>query len=478
MTFSRLIVWIVLVLVLQLSILGIVLWWRYWQQLKQIKQVNPASNANLEHFDTATQQAPITRASHNVSQAVSHQAVVPLLTDTQGQFNTKAWNGLRAFVVERKVFEDKNQSICSFYLKPQDGLALAPYFPGQFLSFNLEIPLANSPAGTEKISRCYSLSDTTNPEYYRVSIKRNKASTLSNLPDGKVSNYFHDHIQVGDVLSLRAPSGQFYLTPGTDPVVLIAGGIGITPMLSMLQSIQQNTPHREVFLFYGSRDFNDVMQLGHFLAIAQKNTAVKFKICLSNLTPLSLQAGLLEWPGIEKYLLQERISLSLLRQSLPFKPLDFYICGPSALMESLVPELESWGVPANKIHFEAFGPASVKRSTVAPFSSTSISSSSIEKPLESSLATSAVGHTQFIGLKSGKQLLWEPHHSNILDLLESHGIVVNSACREGNCGSCQTKVLAGEVVYESTPDYSPEAGSCLVCVGRPKANTSVVLDIE
>ena len=147
-------------------------------------------------------------------------------------------------------------------------------------------------------------------------------------------------------------------------------------------------------------------------------------------------------------------------------------------MESLVPELESWGVPANKIHFEAFGPASVKRSTVAPYSSSSISSSSIEKPLESSLATSAVGHTQFIGLKSGKQLLWEPHHSNILDLLESHGIVVNSACREGNCGSCQTKVLAGEVVYESTPDYSPEAGSCLVCVGRPKANTSVVLDIE
>lgn len=473
MTFSRLIVWIVSILVLQLSILGIGLWWRYWQQLKQIKHINLASNPNLDHCDTASQQTSIPLTSLTVSQAVSTQGVTPLLPDTQDPFHTKAWNGLRDFVVERKIFEDKNHSICSFYLKPQDGLALTPYFPGQFLSFNLEIPLANSPSVTEKISRCYSLSDATNPNYYRVSIKRNKAATLSNLPDGKVSNYFHDHVQVGDVLSLRAPSGQFYLTPGKDPVVLIAGGIGITPLLSMLQSIQQNSPHREVFLFYGSRDFNDVMQLGHFLAIAQKNSAVTFKICLSNLTPLTLQAGLYEWPGIEKYLVQERISLSLLRQFLPFKPLDFYICGPSALMESLVPDLESWGVPANKIHFEAFGPASVKRSIA-----TSYSSSTEEKNLEPSLATQAVGQTQFIGLKSGKQLLWESHHSNILDLLESHGIVVNSACRDGICGTCQTKVLAGEVVYEQTPDYCPDAGSCLVCVGRPKANTSVVLDIK
>jgi ferredoxin len=108
-----------------------------------------------------------------------------------------------------------------------------------------------------------------------------------------------------------------------------------------------------------------------------------------------------------------------------------------------------------------------------------------EDSIQASLNASALviqtpaqlGHNKVVCQKSGKELLWESHHLNMLELLESHGIAVNSACRSGNCGSCQTTLLSGEVEYENLPTYTPDAGTCLICVAKPKAYSSVVLDV-
>ena len=127
------------------------------------------------------------------------------------------------------------------------------------------------------------------------------------------------------------------------------------------------------------------------------------------------------------------------------------------MLESLVPALEDWGVPDTHIHFEAFGPASIKRRSAKDSKN------------------QAVVNDIFVNFsQSGKQLQWSPFFGSLLELAESQGISVNSGCLAGGCGSCQTKILSGEVAYHQPPDYDPEPGTCLLCVSSPK--TSLTLE--
>ena len=164
-----------------------------------------------------------------------------------------AWSGWRDFRVVRREWEDANQSQCSFYLEPVDGAALKPFKPGQFLTFSLPVSPERS------VTRCYSLSDAPHPQHFRITVKR--AVAPDHLPDvlpGVASSHLHDQVQVGAVLAVRAPSGHFFLhTDSEVPVVLIGGGIGITPMMSMLAWSLQMQPTRVVHLFYGVRNGTD-----------------------------------------------------------------------------------------------------------------------------------------------------------------------------------------------------------------------------
>jgi ferredoxin-NADP reductase len=125
-----------------------------------------------------------------------------------------AWSGLREFRVSKREFEDRAQTQCSFYLEPLDGQPLPDFKPGQFLTFQLAVP-AVSDGSVSAVTRCYSLSDGPTPAHYRVTIKRAAAPVVDvtqlALPHGVASGYFHDQVQVGSTLQLRAPSGHFYL---------------------------------------------------------------------------------------------------------------------------------------------------------------------------------------------------------------------------------------------------------------------------
>jgi ferredoxin len=154
---------------------------------------------------------------------------------------------------------------------------------------------------------------------------------------------------------------------------------------------------------------------------------------------------------------QGRIDINLLRTQLPAKLYHFYICGPTPMLESLVPALEDWKVPDTHIHFEAFGPASIKRRS-AKDSVTDAQNETVEKDIFVNFA------------RSGKELQWPPFVGSLLEFAESQGIRVNSGCRAGGCGSCQTKILSGEVAYRQPPDYDPEPGTCLLCVCSPKTS--------
>lgn len=170
-----------------------------------------------------------------------------------------AWLGWRAFRVTARQFENPAQTQCSFHLAPIDGAPLPPFVPGQFLTFSLKI----GEDATRNTVRRYSLSDRPDPVGYRVTIKRTLApDDKPDLPPGLASGHFHDRLAVGDIIMAKAPAGQFTLDP--DPGIvsaLIAGRIGITPMISMLVEALGAQPDRPMHLFYGVRTRKDYKQL-------------------------------------------------------------------------------------------------------------------------------------------------------------------------------------------------------------------------
>jgi ferredoxin-NADP reductase len=424
MTSLYLLLWIAGAIALQIGLYLSLEFFRHWQELRNLRKL-----------------------AAGMGGAVLSQA--PLASPAA---TTLAWTGLRTFLVERKEAEDAAGQICSFYLVPEDGKPLPSFLPGQFLTFRLDVP---TPTGsTNTVTRCYSLSGAPHRNAYRITIKRAPAPAGSALAPGVSSNYFHDQVQVGSRLQVRAPSGHFHIEHSEAPVVLIGGGVGITPMLSMLDWCVAEQPGREVWLFYGVRDSTELVQRAHLESLTALHPHFHLHLCLS-----APQAG----EGVHKdHLHHGRVDVALLRRLLPLKPFHFYLCGPTPMLESLVPALEDWGVPDGRIHFEAFGPASVKRRTAATALQ---AAATAEVPEAGVMVTFA---------KSRKQLSWQTGSGSLLDLAEANGITVSSGCRAGSCGSCQTRIQSGAVAYSQSPDFDPEPGSCLLCVCTPK--TAVTLE--
>ena len=359
------------------------------------------------------------------------------------------WSGFRKFRVERK--QPEGGGICSFYLVPHDGKPLPPFEPGQYLTFNLKI------AGSEKaVVRCYSLSDSPQKaeEYYRVSIKHALPPPKApDAPPGQSSSFFHEVLQEGDILDTRAPGGNFFMdqTQHT-PVVLIGGGVGLTPVTSMLNSIIDSNSKREAWFFYGVRHGEEHIMKDHYARLEAEHENIHIKVCYSDPREGIDEEG-------RDFAHAERVSVDLFKRVLPSNNFDFYICGPPPMMESLVKDLGEWGVPEKHIHFEAFGPASVKKKP-APAADAGAS------------ATAATFSVEFA--KSGKTCEWSADKGTLLDFAEDQGIDMDFGCRAGSCGTCTTAIRSGEVDYLDPPSAPLESGSCLPCIGIPK--TAVVID--
>ena len=426
LTSASLLLWISLGITLQLALWLGISFWRHWGEYQALRGGLPPSEGGTTPQDE-------------------------VLSSIVEPASATAWSGFRNFRVERREIEDGAQSVCSFYLVPDDRQPLPAFKPGQFLIFRLEVSKADG-SGIEQITRCYSLSDAPQTDHYRVSIKRALPPPGSGHPPGRSSSFFHDHIQIGTTLQARAPSGHFHLTPGSSPIVLIAGGIGITPMLSMLNWCQEHQPEREVWFFYGVRNGKEMAFTAHLNVIAAANPNVHLRLCFSDPLPEDQRKKDFQHHG--------RIGVDLLRMELPLKPYHYYICGPTPMMETLVTALENWGVPNSHIHFEAFGPASIKRRKPE--------SAATETTIDASQSDIMVTFA-----KSGKQARWSPQSGSLLEFAESLEIDIDSGCRAGGCGTCQTTIRSGEVAYRQSPDYDTEPGTCLMCICTPKTNVTL-----
>jgi ferredoxin-NADP reductase len=349
------------------------------------------------------------------------------------------WNGWRRFRVAAIV--DEAQDVKSFYFVPVDGQPLAPFAPGQYLTFRL-----GSDVDHESVVRCYSLSDRPRQDYFRATIKRISAPPNSpSISPGRGSNFFHRNVNVGDMLDLRAPAGTFFLDPlANEPLVLLGAGIGVTPLMSMVEAIVQADRSREVHALFGFRSGADHPFKGRLASMAKENPNVRLHVSYS----APRDADVL----YRDYNHQGRITIDRVRQVLPSNNYRFYVCGPGGLMESLVPALWEWGVPESHVHFEAFGPASVK--------------------CVSAGRNTAQCDVRF--QRSNRAAVWDGSFATLLEFGESAGVTMPSGCRAGSCGECMMAILDGATSTIKTPGIPVPAGHCLTCISVP--TKTLVLD--
>ena len=351
-----------------------------------------------------------------------------------------AWQGLRDFRVTWRAYEDAAQTQCSFALAPLDTIALPPFQPGQFLTLSLAVDGAGAPA---RVVRCYSLSDIPNPAQFRLTVKR---AVTPGQAAGIASGWLLDQAQVGTVLQARAPSGQFvFTTDASAPPVFIAGGIGITPIMSMLKAALAEQPDLEAHLFYGVRNGKDHAFKAVLEGLAQAHPGFNLHVVYADPEPGDVLGEDYDQSGF--------INLDLLKQTLPHGRHAFYLCGPDPMMKALIPALQGWGVGESDIHRESFGPQ-----TMTPH------------PMPA-----APGPSLAIGFRrSGRTLDWLGQDANLLDFAERNLIAVDAGCRSGSCGTCETRLISGRVAYATKPDHDIAPGHCLLCVGTPA--TALELD--
>jgi len=373
----------------------------------------------------------------------------------RAESNKLSWSGWRKFEVRKKIVENKAGDICSFYFYPHDRKKLPTFKPGQFLMFRLDIPDPENPGEVIEETRCYSLSDSPNPRYYRISVR--KVPPPPNSPDappGLVSSFLHDHIQEGDLIDVQAPSGDFYLEAEQEsPVVLLAGGVGVTPILSMCNTLIDRKSNREVWIFFGIRNPDDLVMLPNFEYAASHLKNAHVFLCFSGKMPDGIADNTVMDSGIVYR--KGRVDCAMLKQTMPGNNYAYYICGPEVMMTTLEKDLVAWGVPKEKVNWEAFG--------------------------ETTVAAPAAPAGQALNVTygaSGKTITWNGEKSirAAAKAAKFKEKKVKYACGQGKCGCCLTALKSGEVTYQSVqPAFSGlQEGYCLPCIATPK--TAIELD--
>jgi nitric oxide dioxygenase len=251
------------------------------------------------------------------------------------------WTGWRTFVVREK--QPESSVITSFILEPSDSGPVENFEPGQYVSIAIEIPAL----GLQQI-RQYSLSDMPNGHSYRISVKREAGSGAQ--PPGYVSCMLHDHVNVGTQVKLAAPYGTFHIdVSAKTPLVLISGGVGLTPMVSMLRRAIQDAQRQVVFI-HGARNSGVQAMRNRLREIAKTHTNFSLTVFYDAPLPQDVR-------GVDFDVLGH-VDVSSIKNAILLPDADYYICGPIPFMRLQHDSLKALGIHETRIHYEVFGPDS------------------------------------------------------------------------------------------------------------------------
>ncbi|WP_342620150.1 FAD-binding oxidoreductase [Rhodoferax sp. GW822-FHT02A01] len=365
---------------------------------------------------------------------------------------TASSRGFRPLRVSAKIRE--SDTITSFHLNPVDEGDWRHFEPGQFLVF--KIP---GQSDGQSVLRNYSVSCAPGQVgHYRISVKR-EAASQPGVPDGLASCYLHDHVQVGDVLMAEGPRGEFVLDRASNrPVVLLSGGVGLTPLVSMLHALARQSERRVVFVH--ACDNGSVHALGDEVReLAASRNGITSHFVYRFPTAADSATARHHDEGV--------ITRALLQRLLHLDDYDFYLCGPPPFMQAVYALVRSLGVARKRIAYEFFGPATVLEQDLA-------TQPQATAPAVSTAAACDAG-IQIHFRKSGRTAPWSSDARSLLEFAESVGLTPDFSCRAGVCGTCCTGLLDGQINYFEEPLDEPPAHHVLLCCARPSG--SLVLDL-
>lgn len=352
----------------------------------------------------------------------------------------------RSLQVTRVV--DESPDIRSFYLQASDGLGLPRFEAGQHVPVRILLEGHKAPS-----IRTYSVSSAPSDDFLRISVKR----------DGSVSSHLHEHVRALHEIEARAPQGHFTVQPTERrPLVLLAAGVGITPLLSMLREVvyqgQRISRMRPVWLVQSARSVADLAFREEIDELAARAGDKLQVLRMVSQPPTEAGAG-------EGYDLAGRIDVELLKRLLPLNDYDFYLCGPGSFTQALYDGLRKLRIPDDRIHAETFGPSTLVRDIEV----------SAPAPQQIPAASEAV---KVLFASSGKEARWEPGSGTLLELAEARGLTPEFSCRGGSCGTCKTRLSRGQVHYLSQPAEPVGEGEVLICCAVPaQGSEPLVLEV-
>lgn len=289
-------------------------------------------------------------ASDEVIKAWSeaYEFLADILINREGQIynehvsNPGGWKGFKTFRVIKK--EKESSVITSFYLSPADGSPLPLFKPGQYIT--LRVPTQNG----STTMRNYSLSDKPNRNWFRISVKR-ETSQKPEIPNGYVSNFLHENVKIGSSLEVGPPCGEFYLDVSKKdekPLVLLAAGVGITPILSILLTVLHTLPNQQITFIHANLNEDTHAFRKLIDELASRHANLKIHYCYSESTKTGVPRGSSISTGYVK--------AELLESLIEHRNADYYFCGPKPFMLGIYAHLQAWGIPLAQTHFEFFGP--------------------------------------------------------------------------------------------------------------------------
>ncbi|KAK9351003.1 globin-like protein [Lipomyces doorenjongii] len=264
--------------------------------------------------------------------------------------DTDGWTDWRNFRLYKKTPE--SEEITSFYLTAEDGKPLPSYKPGQYISVRIKVP------GLDHYQcRQYSLSDSPANEYYRISVKKEHGPGSATAHLGLISNHLHNSVQVGDIFQVSCPQGDFYLedTKSKSPVVLISAGVGLTPLMSMLNTLTSTHADRPIHWIHATHSRFTQAFRADIQIVANSHENVRTTVFNKLPSDDDVLGSDYHYAG--------RVDLRKLDRTpdlfLNNNNTEYFVCGPTTFMTNTERVLLEFGVDASRIHAELFGTGGV-----------------------------------------------------------------------------------------------------------------------
>ena len=364
---------------------------------------------------------------------------------------SKGWSDYRPLsVVGRRV---ESADTVSLDLEGSADETLPDFVAGQFVTLRLEVPDEPNP-----VVRTYTVSGrSTSGRGYSIAVKRipkgaGNAATMT----GIASSYVNDTVREGDTIMALPPRGLFAVEPGARPIVLLSAGIGVTPMVAMLEQLATCPLGRQVYFIHGARSGREHVLDARVRKLTDGSKLLHRFVKYSQPSPEDVEDRDFDAAG--------RVTVDNIETIIPSLEADYYVCGPVNFMRDIVRGLIDRGVAKDHIRYEFFGQNE-------PLFEEPVAAEDADKPVMDSEGKPII----VTFARSGVSVPWTRGAFSILSLAERRGLRLMNSCRTGLCSVCACRLDAGQVSYAVEPIERPPEGEVMICCARP--TTSVMVNV-